>query len=245
MTVSSLPRARRTDITSVIDALGVGSPLLTGSFRFDLVTGEWWCSDEVFLMHGVEPGATELGLDELRSRKHPDDRGRVLREATAALRAGRSFACAHRIVDAKGRVRTLAVTGEPERDRRGRVLALNGTVTDLTHLRREIVDREATRVLTAARASVGATERAKGALMALEGIDDRQASARLADYASRSGVEVRDVANTLLELVRRNPEGAKDATFLDKKLSHIVGAAANRQRSAQLARRRRSTSAAA
>ena len=88
---------------ALMRTMGLGTNLLVGTYRVELTSGTWWWSDEVYTMHGWKRDEIEPGLDALRSRKHPDDRSRVVRAASQALRVGRPFACAHRIVDRNGR----------------------------------------------------------------------------------------------------------------------------------------------
>jgi hypothetical protein len=228
---------RPVDNQRLTEAIGVGTALLTGRYELDVRTGHWWCSDEVYLMHGIAPGATELGIDELRSRKHPDDRRRLIKEAVASLRAGRAFTSAHRIVDARGRTRTVAITGSGQTDRRGRLLQVAGYVIDLSAVQREVLDREAHRATTLAMASGARVEQAKGVLMAVEGMSDRDATALLGRHAGRLKTESRDVAHHVLAFLTAEPDAARRPGAIEAHLDAMDPATSPRPHSAQLARR--------
>ena len=58
-------------------ALAGGARQPLGRYRFDLATGEWAWSDEVFVMHGFEPGDIVPTTPLMLAHKHPDDRARV------------------------------------------------------------------------------------------------------------------------------------------------------------------------
>lgn len=69
------------------EVLAGGRRSPVGRYRLDLSTGEWAWSDEVYVMHGFEPGQVVPTTPLMLSHKHPDDRARVdgvLREASNA-----------------------------------------------------------------------------------------------------------------------------------------------------------------
>jgi hypothetical protein len=221
------------------EALGVGTHLLVGQYRVELGTGTWWWSDEVYAMHGWEPGDVEPSLDALRSRKHPDDRARVVRTATDALRSGRPFSCAHRIVDGHGKARSVVVTGQGRRDARGRVVEIAGYVVDVSPVQREAVDREANRAVTRAFVSAAAVEQAKGVLMAVHGVDDVNAARLLAEAAAEAGVPVHETAAQVMRaLAKAGGTGPTAEATVAGALAAVRPVARPRAHEAQLARRR-------
>ncbi|WP_240644249.1 PAS and ANTAR domain-containing protein [Antribacter gilvus] len=181
-------------VGELTEALGLGTNLLVGRYRVELTTGTWWWSDEVYAMHGWERGEVEPGLDALVSRKHPDDRARVVRAATEALRAGKPFACAHRIIDGHGRSRAVVITGQGRRDPRGRSAELAGYVVDVTPVQKEALDRESDRAVTRAFVSQAVVEQAKGVLIAVRGVDEGTATRTLLEAASGAGVPLHTAA---------------------------------------------------
>ena len=117
-----------------------GPTFLSAAIASSVSSGTWWWSDEIYTMHGWQQHEIEPGLEALRSRKHPDDRQRVVRAATEALRRGAPFACSHRIVDRKGRTRSVVVIGQGRRGGEGRPPELVGYVIDVTPVQKEALN---------------------------------------------------------------------------------------------------------
>ena len=97
------------DVTS---ALTAGVAHQTGPFRYDVAQDRWWWSDEVYRMHGFEPGEVVPTTAMILAHKHPDDRERYAGALTSASLLGGTFASVHRILDAQGKERVLAAFGE-------------------------------------------------------------------------------------------------------------------------------------
>lgn len=224
---------------TLAEVLAVGTHLLVGQYRVELGTGSWWWSDEVYTMHGWAPGEVEAGLEALRSRKHPDDRARVVRAGTDALRSGRPFSCAHRIVDGHGKARSVVVTGQGRRDERGRVVEIAGYVVDVTPAQRETLERESQRAVTRAFVSQAAVEQVKGVLMAVHGVDDVTAARLLAEAAGEAGVPVQETAAQVMRsLTQAGGVGPTAEATLAGALAAVRPVARPRAHEAQLARRR-------
>lgn len=225
------------DLTALAHALAAGTQLLVGQYRVDLSTGHWWWSDEVYLMHGRSPGEIDPSVEVMRSRKHPDDRNRLSRAATVALRTGRPFACAHRIVDQQGRTHSVVVTGQ---GRRGpdsaKVAQIAGYVMDVSPVLREALDRESDQAVSRAFVTAAAVEQAKGAIMALRGVDDVTARAMLADAASEAGAPISTAGAQVMEALARS--GVADDVTLKEALASVHPVERPRGHEAQLARRR-------
>jgi hypothetical protein len=189
-------------------ALGLGTNLLVGRYRVELASGTWWWSDEVYTMHGWKRHEVEPGLDALRSRKHPDDRSRVVRAATEALRLGRPFACAHRIVDRNGRTREVVVIGQGSRGSHGASPELLGYVVDVTPVQKEALARRAAGVVARAFVSQAVIEQAKGVIVAVRGVSDETASRILTEAASKAGIPLRLAADQVMTALRADNEKA-------------------------------------
>jgi hypothetical protein len=183
-------------------ALGLGTNLLVGRYRVELDSGTWWWSDEIYTMHGWQRHEVEPGLEALRSRKHPDDRARVVRAATEALRRGMPFACAHRIVDRKGRTRSLVVIGQGQRGGRDRPPELVGYVIDVTPVQKEALARRSDGVVARAFVSQAVIEQAKGVIVGVRGVDDETAGRLLLDAANKAGVPLRLAADQIMTRLR-------------------------------------------
>jgi hypothetical protein len=183
------------------EALVAGARPPVGRYRLDLATGEWAWSDEVYVMHGFEPGEIVPTTPLMLSHKHPDDRGRFDGMLRRAAESGKPFSSVHRIVDAAGRTRTLAVTGQGKRDlATGQVTELLGYFIDVTKAQREAAAREATASIQASSERRAVIEQAKGVLMVVHGVEEEEAFTRLREASNQSNVAVRDIAYSLVQL---------------------------------------------
>ncbi|MFE6971556.1 PAS domain-containing protein [Isoptericola sp. NPDC057653] len=246
---------QRRELVALAELLGAGSQLLVGQYRVEVATGSWWWSDEVYRIFGREPGAIEPGPEVLRAHLHPDDRERLSRTATVALGTGRPFAGGHRVVDDHGRTHSVVVTGQARHGADGASSQLVGYVIDTSPVVRDALEREAHRAVSRAFVAAAASEQAKGAIMAVCGVDESVATEVLTDVGAQVGVSAqsageqvmkelsrpvgdRDTALTAAEVVRGAPP-AKDAA---DRLSHALAAVRPVDRphghDAQLARRR-------
>jgi hypothetical protein len=182
-------------------ALAGGTRPPVGRFRLDLATGEWAWTDEVYVMHGFEPGEIVPTTPLMLSHKHPDDRSRVDGVLRHAAETGQTFSSVHRIVDATGKTRTLAVTGQGKRDPgTGQVTELFGYFIDVTKAQREAASREASASIQASSERRSVIEQAKGVLMVIHGVDEEAAFDQLREASNQSNIAVRDIAYSLVQL---------------------------------------------
>ncbi|MEL7976394.1 PAS and ANTAR domain-containing protein [Isoptericola sp. F-RaC21] len=180
-------------------ALAPGTQPPVGRYRLDLSTGRWAWSDEVFEMHGFRPGEVVPTTELMLSHKHPEDRDRVDHALKKAAATGEAFSSVHRIRDAHGGTRTLAVTGQGRRDPdTGEVTELFGYFIDVTEANREIAQREATASIQASAKRRAAIEQAKGVLMVSFGVDGEEAFEHLRTASNQLNVPVRDLATWLV-----------------------------------------------
>ncbi|ARU51025.1 hypothetical protein CBR64_05490 [Cellulosimicrobium cellulans] len=186
-------------LADLLAALGPGDPQLVGRFRVDVATDTWWWSDEVYEMHGFAPGEVVPTTALVLSHKHPEDRERVASELAQAARTGEPFGSMHRIVDATGRTRTLAVAAQGRRlDGRAPWAAVVGYFVDLTTAHQEAARREATASIRAADASRSVIEQAKGVLMTTLAIGPDDAFEVLRRRSNDANVPVRELARRLV-----------------------------------------------
>lgn len=186
----------------VEQALDGGNRPPVGRYRLDLATEEWAWSDEVYLMHGFRPGEIVPTTPLILAHKHPDDRARVSGVLRRAAETGQTFSSVHRIRDAQGETRTLAVTGQGRRDPdSGRLTELVGYFIDLTDSHRRAAQRDATASIKASAEHRAVIEQAKGMLMVVYGMEDDEAFELLRDVSNRANVAVRDLADTLVDLI--------------------------------------------
>ncbi|MCK9795465.1 PAS domain-containing protein [Isoptericola sp. 4D.3] len=256
MSVPSAPHdPPRRELVALAELLGAGNQLLVGRYRVDVATGAWWWSDEVHRIFGREPGAIAAGPEVLRAHLHPDDRERLSRTAAVALATGRPFAGAHRIVDDHGRTHTVVVTGQERQGPDGSASQLVGYVIDASPVVREVLDREAHRAVSRAFVAAAAGERAKGAIMAVCGVDESVATEVLADAGAQVGVSAQSAGEqvmkelarpvgdrgpelTAAEVVRSAPPAQDAADRISRALAAVRPVERPHGHDAQLARRR-------
>jgi len=186
---------------------GAPAPVrVAGRFRFDLRAGTWWWSPEMYVLHGLAPGAAPPDIEDYLAYQHVEDRSRVLSAVSAALTTGRAFALETRLVRADGRERGVVLVGEPQLDATDAVVALEGMCIDLTECRPPGSDVERAQALQAevgqlraAMASRAQIEQAKGILMLLTSCGEQVAFDLLAHISSHTHRKVRDVAHVITE----------------------------------------------
>lgn len=185
--------------TAVEAALAPGQEAPVGRYRLELSTGRWAWSDEVFVMHGFQPGEVVPTTELVLAHKHPEDRERVDHVMRKANATGRPFSSVHRIQDAQGKTRTLTVTGQATRDpQSGEVTEIRGYFIDVTDASREDAAQQATSFIRASAASRAPIEQAKGVVMVAFGIDDSAAFDRLRTASNDLNIPVRDLATWLM-----------------------------------------------
>jgi hypothetical protein len=201
-------------------ALAVGDSPLVGRFRVDLASGRWWWSDEIYAMHGFERGDVVPSAELMAVHKHPDDRTEVDHVVRDAVAAREPFSSVHRIVDAHGDVKTVAVVGRADTDGDGEPVTVTGYFVDLTAVQRSAGQAQATEAIRAAAASRGTIEQAKGIVIAVRGGDADAAFDVLREAGSRREVRLRVVAEQVVDAAaaRRPEQGPLDPAELDRLL---------------------------
>src|SRR6266550_296770 len=106
----------------------------TGSFGWDVSSGEIYWSDETFRIFELDP-KIEITIELIVERTHPDDREAVQQVIERASRDRTEFALEHRLLIPDGSIKYLQVVGRPSTDD-GRCSEFVGAVTDITNHRR-------------------------------------------------------------------------------------------------------------
>jgi formate hydrogenlyase transcriptional activator len=106
----------------------------TGSFGWDVLSGEIYWSDETFRIFELEP-KTKITTDLIVQQTHPDDRQAVQQVIERASSERTEFALEHRLLMPDGSIKYLRVVGRPLQDEGGRSEFV-GAVTDITDQRR-------------------------------------------------------------------------------------------------------------
>jgi predicted ATPase/signal transduction histidine kinase len=106
----------------------------TGSWRWNIGTGEVSWSAQHFRTLGVDPAATEPSYAAFMDRLHPEDRSSFEQVLQKAVRERSRFQYEYRIIQPDGAVRYLQSVGQPDSTESGS-LEFVGTVMDITERR--------------------------------------------------------------------------------------------------------------
>jgi signal transduction histidine kinase/CheY-like chemotaxis protein len=106
----------------------------TGSFGWDVCSGEIYWSQETFRIFEFEP-STEPTLELILHRTHPEDRAPVRQLIDRVSLERKDFDFEHRLLLPNGSVKYLRVVGRPSKDESGS-LEFVGAVTDITERKR-------------------------------------------------------------------------------------------------------------
>ena len=169
-----------------------------GPFRYNVVTKTWWWSDDLYRIHGFEPGDVVPTTDLLTRHKHPDDAAVAIAITLNAFTSGEPFALWHRIIDARMRTRTVVSVGEGVHDETGVLVEVRGYMVDVTGSKRSQTARDIDEAVRRSAESRGTIEQAKGIVMATLGVDADEAFSRLKRSSQNTNVKLRDLAHTLI-----------------------------------------------
>jgi PAS domain S-box-containing protein len=106
----------------------------TGSFGWDVSSGEIYWSRETFRIFGYEPAA-KATIEMVVQRTHPEDRSAVQQLIERVSRERKEWDFEHRLLMPDGSVKYLRVMGHPSKDEAHR-FEFVGAVTDITESRR-------------------------------------------------------------------------------------------------------------
>ena len=180
-----------------------------GLWHWDLVTGHWYWSDQLYRLFGWDPNTSPpVTIDEWRAALHSDDRERAEANLMRALTNGTPVANEDRIVLPSGEVRWVNALGRTTYDADGKPLSVSGICIDITDRKRA---EESLRISEEkfARAFYGST-----AAMTLTSVEDGRLLEVNDRFAEMSGFSREEaVGKTTAELrIWKNP--ADQAQFV-------------------------------
>jgi PAS domain S-box-containing protein len=116
-----------------------------GTWERELGTGRTLWSDELYRIHGFEPGEVEPSVDLVIALAHPEDREYVSRVLSPIVEAperivGKDITLEYRLVRRDGSAREISARGRVEPDEYGEPARWVGSALDLTELR--LTERE-------------------------------------------------------------------------------------------------------
>ena len=107
----------------------------TGSWRWNVTTGELHWSAEYFRIFGFDPATIQPSYATVLEHIHPEDRPMLEQAHAQAAREGARWQQEYRIILPDGSVRHIQSVGQPDRTESGE-LEFVGTVMDITERRR-------------------------------------------------------------------------------------------------------------
>ncbi|MFB9765701.1 PAS and ANTAR domain-containing protein [Nocardioides kongjuensis] len=176
----------------------------TGRFVFHVADEKWEWDDDVFAIHGYQPGEVEPTTELIMQHKHDLDRELVEQTLQEAIGDGAPFNVYYRIL-VRGEVRNVVLCGEGQYDggrTSGKVDRLVGYYLDLTPELEAETAAAADAAVAASAASRDTIEQAKGILMLGYGLDAEAAFAMLKWWSRNRNVKVREVAERLIQVAR-------------------------------------------
>lgn len=172
----------------------------TGRFVYHVGDDHWEWDDEVFRIHGYEPGEVEPTTVLFLQHKHEQDRAKVEGTFQHAIASGEPFNIYYRI-RSRDTERRVVLVGEGEVVD-GRVERLVGYYLDLTPEFTAESSAAADAAVAASAAARDTIEQAKGVLMLGYGLDADAAFAMLKWWSRNRNVKVREIADRLLAVAR-------------------------------------------
>ncbi len=115
----------------------------TGLWEWQVATGTLHWSDQISLMHGLQPGEAPRDFDAYVEMIHPDDREGFLAEVNGAVQARQAYSHEFRIVWSDGSVHWTHGAGRAFYDDEGRPTRMIGTGQDIDERRRIESERDA------------------------------------------------------------------------------------------------------
>jgi PAS domain S-box-containing protein len=114
----------------------------TGTWEWDMTSGELEWSDAIFRQHGLSPATDTPSYEAYLGTIHPDDRARFRDAIAQVVEQGGQFDVEFRVVWPDGSIHWTHGSGRAFRDDTGRPVRMVGTGTDITERRRLDEQRE-------------------------------------------------------------------------------------------------------
>src|SRR5215472_2501047 len=127
----------------------------TGSFGWDVSSGEIYWSRETFRIFDYEP-AIKVTIERVLERTHPEDQSAVRQFIDRVSSERKEFDFEHRLLMPDGSVKHVRVVGQPSQDESGG-FEFVGAVTDVTAQKRAEEERERLRQAQAELAYINRT----------------------------------------------------------------------------------------
>jgi hypothetical protein len=175
--------------------LPASRPALVGRFTYRPKTDEWWWSDNMFRIHGFDPGSVVPTTDLVMRHIHPDDVDRAWESREAVVEEKEPFSFVHRLITASRAEQVVLAAGHLEDDDGEPVVT--GHLVDITDVREDAVNDELDSAVADFVGQRAVIEQAKGVLIQLYSVDADTAWALLRAFSADTNRKVRDIAHLL------------------------------------------------
>lgn len=108
-----------------------------GHWYVDLVQSKIVWSNEVYRLHGVDPGQDEPDLEAAINFYHEDDRESVAKAVEDAITTFEPFEFEHRLISLDGTERWVHSKGQPRKNAQGQLVGIFGIFQDVTSRRKQ------------------------------------------------------------------------------------------------------------
>jgi PAS domain S-box-containing protein len=194
-----------TSVNTYSYVLGDKPSTFAGLFQFDATTDRWEWSEEVYRIHGFEPGEVVPTTALILAHKHPDDKAHFQALLEGALRDGRPMVSHHRILNGKAKTRYILVIAGPWRDADGSIRGVKGVCVDSTDVRQRESQLAADEAVARSIEHRATIEQAKGALMYQHGIDADQAFLILSTLSQNANTKLWAISEEILRQRMHQP----------------------------------------
>ena len=167
-----------------------------GQFSWDTTTDAWWWSDGLYRLYGYAPGEVEPTLARFLQHKDPRDRAQIDLVFSRCSQEGGPFSCHHRIIDARGRHKTVVAIGFGRRNSADtHTDVMEGFLVEAGS-GSPVESEEGLQTLLRSRASI---EQVKGALMLVHGLTADAAFSLLRGYSQVYNKKLSVIVSAVLE----------------------------------------------
>lgn len=168
-----------------------------GWFRYHFDDDRWEWSDEVYRIHGYQPGQVDVTTALVLSHKHPEDASAVAALLQDIRASRRPLSSRHRMIDANGDEHFVVLVGDLLRDDVGTVVGTHGYYVVAgpawAAAEQEIITEKVMQIAES-RAHI---ERVKGMLMMIYGIEPEVAFELLKWRSQVTNVKLRAMVGQL------------------------------------------------
>lgn len=181
---------------------------LVGLYTYVPKTDQWSWSDNMFRIHGFDPGVVVPTTELVMRHIHPEDREAAWESREKVVADQEPFSFLHRIVTAGNRERVVLAAGHLQDDGHDLPVVV-GHLVDLTDVRADAVAEALEPAVADFVEHRAVIEQAKGVLVQLYSIDPGTAFALMRAFSMDANTKLRDVARVLVAAAARNDTPTK------------------------------------